>query len=110
MKKLLAWLVWLPLVLVVAVFLTANRQPVAVSFDPISPTDPAIATLALPFWVWLALSLLIGVFAGAAGMWMSGRERRAKARAEHRELKALKAELAAAQARNPETLPTLKAS
>ncbi|MEQ8751830.1 MAG: LapA family protein, partial [Amphiplicatus sp.] len=69
-----------------------------------------LATLALPFWVWLALSLLIGVFAGAAGMWMSGRERRAKARAEHRELKVLKAELAAAQARNPETLPTLKAS
>ncbi len=110
MKKLLAWLVWLPLVLVVAVFMTANRQPVAISFDPISPTDPAIATPALWLWVWLTLMLLLGVFVGAAGMWLSGRGRRAKARAERRELKALKAELAAAQARDPQTLPTLKAS
>lgn len=111
MKKLLAWLVWLPLVFAVAVFLAANRQSVAVSLDPISTTDPAIATPALPLWIWLVLSLLIGFFAGAGGMWLSGRESRQKARAEHRELKLLKRQLAdAAGNKDADTLPTLKAS
>lgn len=92
MKKLLSRLIWLPLGFLLVLFLVANRQPVPLSLDPISVDDPALATPALPLWVWLTLALLIGVFAGAAGMWVSGRGRRRKARAEHRELKALRRE------------------
>lgn len=109
MKKLLARLIWVPLGLIVVVFLVANRTPVAVSLDPISVDDPAIATPPLPLWIWLALSLLLGVAAGSAGMWLSGRDRRIKARAEHRELKAMKREIANAPPPG-ETLPILKAS
>lgn len=110
MKKFVRWLVWLPLVLVAAVFMAANRHSVAISLDPLSTTDPALATPALPLWIWLVLMLLSGVAAGAGGMWASGREGRRRARAEHRELKALKRELADMKARAGGEPPTLEAS
>ena len=90
MKKLLSRLFWFPVGLVLVLFLVANRQPVAISLDPLSVENPIIATPALPMWFWLVTALLIGFFAGAAGMWMSAKPSREKARAEHRELKAMK--------------------
>ncbi|MBI1364426.1 MAG: DUF1049 domain-containing protein [Alphaproteobacteria bacterium] len=111
MKKLLSRLFWLPLGFLLVMFLVANRQPVSLSLDPISVDNPAIATPALPLWLWLAAALLIGFFAGAFGMWLSGRPRRRKARAERRELKALKREIAASPgpaSRSSDTLPTLQ--
>ena len=90
MKKVLARLIWVPLGLLFVIFLVANREPIAVSFDPLSTDDPAIATPPLPLFLWLALSMLFGVGLGAAGMWATGRPARRKARAERRELKSLK--------------------
>ena len=101
MKKVLARLIWVPLGLAFVAFLVANREPVRVSLDPLSSDDPAIATAPLPLFVWLALALLIGVGLGAAGMWVSGRPARRRARLEHRELKALKAAPPAAAADAP---------
>jgi hypothetical protein len=98
MKKWLFRLIWAPVLIVAVLFLVANRQPVAVSFDPISANAPALTTPALPLWLWFMLMLFVGFFAGAAGMWMSGRPRRAKTRAGRRELKALRHELSETQA------------
>lgn len=98
MKKWLFRLIWTPVLIVAVLFLVANRQPVAVSFDPISAAAPALTTPALPLWLWLMLMLFIGFFAGAAGMWLSGRPQRAKTRADRRELKILRRELSDAQA------------
>lgn len=92
MKKIVSRLIWFPVGVIVVLFFVANRQMVAISLDPLSTENPAIATLPAPLWLWLLLALLIGIFTGAAGMWMSGRPARARARAEHRELKALKRE------------------
>lgn len=100
MKKVLARLIWVPLGVIFVAFLVANREPVRVSFDPLSSDNPAIATPALPLFVWLALSLLTGVGLGAAGSWVSARPARRKMRAERRELKSLKD----AAARPPATL------
>jgi hypothetical protein len=112
MKKLLSRLIWLPLGFLLVMFLVANRKPVAISFDPLSVDHPAVATPALPLWIWLILALLAGFFAGAAGMWMSGRPKRRRARAERRELRALKREHAAPPepASPPAPLQTLQAS
>ena len=110
MKKFVRWLIWLPLVFITAVFMAANRHAVSISLDPLSTTAPAIATPALPLWIWLALVLLIGVAAGAGGMWASGREGRRRARAEHRELKALKLEPADMKMRAGGEPPALEVS
>ena len=109
------WFIWLPLVLLLGLFLLANSAPVAISFDPISGDSPAIATQALPLWLWLSLSLLTGFFIGAFGMWNSGRAKRTLAKEQSRELKMLKQQMAsdtekAATATKSSDLPTLKAS
>lgn len=98
MKKWLYRIVWIPVLVIAVLFLVANRQPVAISLDPITPTNPAVSTPALPLWLWLIFMLFLGVGLGAFGMWLSGADRRRKARAEHRELKALRKEMAAATA------------
>lgn len=110
LKKVLGWLVWLPSGLVVVWFLVANRQPVAISFDPVSLDNPALATPALPLWVWLTLTLLVGFFLGALGMWTSSGPARRKARAESLELRSLK-RAAADRAATPagDSLPTIEA-
>lgn len=99
MKIWLSRIVWIPALVVAVLFLVANRQPVAVSFDPFSADAPALTTPALPLWLWLMAMLFAGVGAGALGMWMSARPRRQKSHAEHRELKALRRELAETQAK-----------
>ncbi|MCB2098902.1 MAG: LapA family protein [Parvularculaceae bacterium] len=110
MRKVLRWLVFFPVGAILVVFLIANRQPVAISLDPFSVSNPAIATPPIFLWVWLMLALLTGVGLGAAGMWMSGRELRIRAKADRLELKALKK--AAAQSHPstpPQTLPSTQA-
>ena len=109
MKKLAGWFVAFPLGLALVVFLVANRQPVAISFDPISTESPAIATPPLPLWLWLTASLLVGFLLGAVGMWVSGAPARTKARAARAELKALQKDLAARPAAPPESIPTIEA-
>lgn len=103
MKSVLRWVVAVPLGVIVVLFLIANRSPIALSFDPISTASPALSTPALPLWLWLIFFLFIGFFAGAAGMWVSDRELRVRAKADRLELKALKA--AAAAKREPEPAP-----
>ena len=90
MKKVLRWVVVIPVGALIVLFLIANRTLVALSLDPFSTETPAIATPALPLWIWLVLALLVGFFIGAAGMWVSERELRIRAKADRLELKALK--------------------
>lgn len=86
MKKIVRWLVTIPAGAALVVFLVANRAPVALSLDPLSPSAPALATPALPLWIWLVLFLLSGVGLGAAAMWASGVDARRRARADRLEL------------------------
>ncbi|OFW98520.1 MAG: hypothetical protein A3E78_10270 [Alphaproteobacteria bacterium RIFCSPHIGHO2_12_FULL_63_12] len=99
MKKVLRWMVFIPVGALLVLFLIANRQPVALSLDPFSTESPALATPPVFLWVWLILAVLIGFFIGAFGMWMSERELRVRAKADRLELKALKKAAAAATAR-----------
>lgn len=108
LKKIFARLVWVPLGFVFVLFLVSNRQPVALSLDPFSTSNPLIVTPSLPLWLWLTASLLFGFFAGATGMWISARGGRIKSNAAKRELKKLKRDMA--QPSEGETLPTLKSS
>jgi len=109
-KKLLNWLLWFPLGLVAVAFLVANRQPVAISFDPVSVDNPALATPPLPLWVWLTLALLFGFLLGAVGMWTSGRPARRRARAESEALRSLRRSAAERAATGPaDPVPTIEA-
>ncbi len=97
------------LLAVVAVFLVANRKPVAISLDPVSVANPVISSPAAPLWVWLALFLLIGFFLGATGMWMSGRTKRERARVDRQAVKELRRENEILSARSPSEAPLIVA-
>lgn len=105
MKKWLYRIIWIPVLVLAVLFLIANRQMVTISLDPINASEPAITSFPLPLWMWLVTTLFIGVGLGAVGMWASGSERRHKAHAEHKELKALKRDHAALQHRYDEMRP-----
>ncbi len=98
MKKWLYRIFWIPVLVIAVLFLVANRQPVTISLDPFNADNPAVTSFPMPLWLWLIFMLFLGLGLGAAGMWFSGAQRRHKARAEHRELKTLRREMAAAAA------------
>ncbi len=99
MKKWLFRILWVPALAIAVLFLVANRAPVSISLDPFSAAAPAVTTPALPLWLWLMVMLFLGLAAGSVGMWLSGRSKRQKAHHEHKQLKALRAELADATAK-----------
>ena len=99
MKKWFFRILWIPVLVVAVLFLFANRQMVAISLDPFYAAAPSVTTIAMPLWFWLMSMMFLGLGAGSFGMWLSGRPRRQKARAERRELKALKQEASDLRAR-----------
>jgi hypothetical protein len=109
MKKILGWLIWFPLGLAVVWFLVANRQPVAISLDPFTIQNPAIASPPLPLWVWLTLSLLVGFALGAVGMWSSGTKARRRVKADNIELRNLRRDAAARAATPSDPAPMIEA-
>ncbi len=91
MRKLLRWLVLVPLGLVLVLLAVANRAPVTLSLDPFSREAPALA-VSLPLFVALLLAVALGVLIGglAAGI---GRLRwRHRAKKAEREAEKLSAE------------------
>ena len=62
MRRLLRWLIGLPIFVIVMGFAVANRQWTQLSLDPFHETDPAFA-LSMPLW----LLLFVGIFITA--MW-----------------------------------------
>lgn len=76
-RKLMIWLVLVPLAIVILMFAVANRQLVTISFDPFDANQPA-ASLTLPLFVLIFILVLLGVFIGGVAAWMrQSRYRRA---------------------------------
>lgn len=91
MRKLLRWLILVPLAILLVLLAVANRMPVTLSLDPFSREAPALA-VTLPLFVALLLAVAIGVVIGgiAAGI---GRVRwRYRARRAERAAEKLSAE------------------
>ena len=107
-RKLVIWLVVVPLAIIILMFAIGNRQLVTVSFDPFSSTEPA-ASLTMPLFVLIFILVILGVIIGGAAAWLrQGRYRRstraldADAVALRREIEVLNERLAASQARAPD--------
>jgi uncharacterized integral membrane protein len=77
MKRFTARIFGLFAALLLIVFAVANRHPVTVSFDPISPGDP-ILSVSLPLWIVVFVGIFFGLVAGWTAAWVNqGRWRRA---------------------------------
>lgn len=93
MRKLLAYFSFLVFGLVMVIFFVANRQPVQISLDPTSLENPAIATPAMPLWLALFFTLMIGFVLGAFGMWLNAGSLRKKAKDRKKQIRELESEL-----------------
>ena len=95
-RKVVTWVVIIPLAAVIVAFAVANRQAVTVSFDPFSSAAPAYAAT-LPLFAILFAVLILGVLIGGAAAWLrQGKWRRAarkldgEVRALHQEMDAVR--------------------
>ncbi|HLH87760.1 MAG TPA: LapA family protein [Xanthobacteraceae bacterium] len=76
-RKIVSFLILVPLALVLVALSIANKQPVTVSFDPFSAGAPAF-TLEAPLYVIAFVLLIAGVILGGIAAWMGqGKWRRA---------------------------------
>lgn len=87
--KALFWLLYLPLLVIVAVFAASNRHVVEISLDPF-PFD-----IDVPLFMVVLVSVLIGLLAGGFSAWRSGRHWRQNARQLRRHNALLETEISA---------------
>jgi len=92
-RKLVIWLVLVPLAIVILAFAMANRQLVTVSFDPFNATQPA-ASLTLPLFVLIFVLVLLGVIVGGVAAWMRQSRYRRAARVLEGDVAGLRREVA----------------
>ena len=88
MKKLLAFILLLPVAVFVIAFAIANRHSVPVSFDPTTTVTGEVAPAVLftpPVWMLLFGVLVLGVVIGGVAAWASGHRYRREARQKRRE-------------------------
>jgi uncharacterized integral membrane protein len=91
-RKLVFWLVLVPLAIVILMFAVANREIVTVSFDPFSATRPA-ASVSVPLFVLIFSLVILGVIIGGIAAWLRQSGYRRAARLRHSDVAALRREI-----------------
>jgi len=93
-RRIVGWIVLVPLCAVLIVFALANRQLVVVNFNPFVPSE-ALTTpgVGVPLFLVLFGVLLFGVVAGGIATWFAQSSHRRDERAYRREAERLTREL-----------------
>ena len=91
-RKIVTWIVIVPIAAVIIAFAVANRQTVTVSFDPFSSVNPAFAAT-LPLFAVIFAVLILGVIVGGIAAWIRQSKWRRRARQLDGEVRALHEEI-----------------
>jgi uncharacterized integral membrane protein len=91
MRKLLRWLILIPLAILLVLLAIANRAPVTLSLDPFSREAPAFS-FTVPLFVALLLAVMIGVVIGGVAASIGRLRWRYRAKRAEREAEKLSAE------------------
>ena len=91
-RKIVTWIVIVPIAAVIIAFAVANRQTVTVSFDPFSSATPAFAAT-LPLFAVIFAVLILGVIIGGIAAWIRQSKWRSAARRLDGEVRALHEEI-----------------
>lgn len=83
-KKIINLLVLVPLAIILVVLCVANRQSVTLALNPFKPDD-VLMSFSAPFFVFIFLSLILGVVLGSLVTWFSQGKYRKRARTEAKE-------------------------
>ena len=98
LRKIVTWVIIIPLAAVIIAFAVANRQAVTVSFDPFSATAPAYAAT-LPLFAVIFAVLILGVLIGGIAAWLGQSKWRRSARKLDADVRSLQQELDAIRSR-----------
>jgi uncharacterized integral membrane protein len=94
LRRLIRWIVGLPIAILVISFAVANRQWTRLSLDPFSSTSPVLS-VEMPLWLLFIFGVFIGILIGWAGCWIAQSKHRKLARERGREISTLQSELQA---------------
>lgn len=83
-KKIINLLILLPIGIILIAFCVANRQSVALAFNPFRPEDQVLS-LSAPLFVFLFIALIAGMLIGSAATWFGQGKHRKRARSEAKE-------------------------
>lgn len=70
-KRIVGWLVLVPLCLVVLVFALANRHQVAVNFNPLVAAQETAPGFGMPLFLVIYAVLFIGISLGGLAVWFT---------------------------------------
>lgn len=97
MRKFVTAIVLVPLGIVIVMFAVANREIIAVSFDPFDTAKPAFA-LKMPLFILIFVLVGLGVLIGGVAAWLKQHKWRARARRAEADVRRLRTELDAQHA------------
>lgn len=89
MNRILVFVVFLPLAVVLIALAVANRTSVPFTIDPFNPGNPAL-TVHLPLFVFLFAALALGLMLGAVITWIRQGQYRKLARQRGAEVRSLR--------------------
>ncbi|MGI9374422.1 MAG: lipopolysaccharide assembly protein LapA domain-containing protein [Hyphomicrobiales bacterium] len=92
MKKVLSWLVWLPLAIILIAIALANKEKVTFSLDPTSRADPIFA-IDTPLFLLLFAAVGVGILLGGVGAWLNQSKWRRAARDARYEMNQIRSEV-----------------
>ena len=98
MRKFVAIAILVPLAIVIVMFAVANREVIAVSFDPFDSAHSALA-LKMPLFVLIFVLVALGVVVGGIAAWLKQHKWRARARRAEAEARDLRGRLDAGEPR-----------
>jgi uncharacterized integral membrane protein len=91
-RKIITALILVPLAIVIAALAVANRQVVAISFDPFNEAHPAFS-LAMPLFALILALVIGGVVVGGVAAWLRQSKWRRAARLADAQARELRSEL-----------------
>ena len=91
MRRILRWVVWLPIAILVIGFAIANRRWVTLSFNPVTQDMPS---LGMPLWLLFFFGIFVGLVVGWLSAWLAQGKHRKAARDARSEVGRLQVELA----------------
>jgi uncharacterized integral membrane protein len=92
LRRILRWLIGVPIAILVIAFAVANRQWTRLSLDPFSSTSPVLS-INMPLWVLFIFGVFIGILVGWAACWFAQSKHRKLARDRGREIAQLQSEI-----------------
>jgi uncharacterized integral membrane protein len=93
LRRILRWVVGLPVIILVIAFAVANRRWTTLSFDPFTQAAPRIA-MDMPLWLLFFIGIFVGIITGWIGAWLAQGKHRRAAREARAEVGKLQVELA----------------